>query len=134
MSDDTSTQILGYALLKEFETASSKSFWLISASNSLARGRTVGWIDVHYPCKGHIKVRIKAAMPRPMDNDLQAIEELVSAIFRMLEIEESETYEIDVFTVANEIGMSQRTDRGGQTDAIMTTRKYASPPRETPQP
>ncbi len=77
----------------------------------------LGWIDVHFPCEGHIKARVKGALPA----DYLApnkIQELLHRVFVELKIALEETYVAEFFTVTNQIQIQQPTNREGYSDRI----------------
>ncbi|WP_164921363.1 hypothetical protein [Rhodopirellula baltica] len=76
-----------------------------------------GWIDVHHPCQGHIKARIRALL----SDDLMAFEsqrETIHAVFDALSIPRDETYEADFLTSDNQQAIHQDVDRDGMSDRI----------------
>jgi hypothetical protein len=56
-----------------------------SASFRFKAGLRYGWIDVHFPCEGHIKARILAALPDEF-LEVSKIREIVPKILNRLEI------------------------------------------------
>jgi hypothetical protein len=97
-----------------------------SASFSVKAGNLRGWVDVHFPCEGHIKVRIRGALP---DEYLEAsrAQKFVSDLFCQLKIQKDETYEATFFKPTKVIEMGQSVNREGVMDQIEIERKFAPP-------
>jgi len=83
----------------------------------------LGWIDIHYPCSGHIHVQIRGMLPERLMSP-QNLQVLVSEIFRWLEIPINETWELSVCSALKQVGMSQRVNAEGKTDRIETTKQF----------
>ena len=106
----------------------SVSFWsATSISFDLQVGVRHGWIDVHFPCQGHIKTRIRCAVPTECVN-ASNIRELIPEIFRRLRIASDETFEAEFFKQNDAIRITQPVDRHGTTDRIETIRDFKIPP------
>lgn len=99
-----------------------------SASFSIRVAGYRGWIDVHFPCEGHIKVWIRGALP---EECLEAswVSQFIPAFMGQLKIPEDETYEAEFFKPASGIHMAQPVNREGMTDRLQTTRSYRLPER-----
>jgi len=93
-----------------------------SASFRVEVGTRHGWIDVHFPCNGHIKVQIRGALPKEC-LEPSWISQFVPAFLDYLGIAQDETYEAIFFWPTGSIAVSQPVDRTGLTDRIQTTRK-----------
>ena len=115
--------ILGAELACAFCTQTSVSF-------RVKFGLRHGWIDLHFPCQGHIKVRILAALPDEL-LETAKIRELVPELFRQLKIQQDETYEATFFKPAKIVEFGKSVNREGMTDRIETTRKFR-PPKNIP--
>lgn len=97
-----------------------------SASFALKTGNHRGWIDVHFPCQGHIKLQIRGSLPEECLEFAKA-KELIFALRRHLKISETETFEAVFFKPTKVFQIEQPTDREGMTDRILTTRKFSPP-------
>jgi hypothetical protein len=97
-----------------------------SASFSVKTGNFSGWVDVHFPCAGHVKARIRGALP---DELLQASElrQFVADLFRQLKIREDETFEATFFKPTKVVEMGRPANREGMTDRIEIERKFVPP-------
>src|SRR5271170_2198239 len=67
-----------------------------SASFSLKSGKHLGWIDVHFPCFNHVKVRIRGALPESYLEPTK-MRLFVSELLEKLHIEKDETYQATFF-------------------------------------
>jgi len=97
-----------------------------SASFAVKMGGLHGWIDVHFPCQGHIKVHIRGALPAER-LDAAKIQELISELRRHLKIPPKETYEAYFFKPVNVVATVQPVDREGKSDRIGTTTTWKVP-------
>jgi hypothetical protein len=97
-----------------------------SASFSVKVGSLCGWVDVHFPCEGHIKVRIRGALP---DDYLEAskLQQFVLDLLCHLKIQKDETYEATFFKPTKVIEMGKSVNREGLTDRIEIKRKFVPP-------
>jgi len=111
--------VMGAELICAFCTQTSVSF-------CVKFGLQHGWIDVHFPCEGHIKVRIIAALP---DDLLEAskIRELIPNLLGRLKIQPDETYEATCFKPTRILEIGRAVNRKGMTDRIETSRKFSPP-------
>lgn len=75
----------------------------------------VGWLDVHHPCDGHIKTRVRIKIPAEY-HLFDRMKPIVEAIFKALDIPLDETYETTVFDSDKVTGILQPIDRNGMTD------------------
>ncbi|GAB5403097.1 MAG: hypothetical protein Aurels2KO_13280 [Aureliella sp.] len=76
-----------------------------------------GWADVHHPCHGHIKARVRALVSEDlMQFDSQR--DIVHGLFDALSIPRDETYEADFLTSINRQAIHQDVDRDGMSDQI----------------
>ena len=100
-----------------FRSATSISFNLSRQSKSLCPARSLGWIDVHFPCEGHIKTQIRVLIPKEYHepNKLSAITRTILAI---AEIPENETYDATFIDPATVTAMTQPVNRQGITDRL----------------
>jgi hypothetical protein len=97
-----------------------------SASFSVKVKGFSGWLDVHFPCEGHVKVRIRGALP---EDYLEAskIQRFVADILGQLRIQPDETYEATFFKPTKVIQMGKSVNREGVTDRIEIQRKFVPP-------
>src|SRR5688572_25100506 len=75
-----------------FRTASSLSFALERYSKSLCPTRQVGWIDLHYPCEGHIKLQIRISLPSEYHAG-EKLRAIVTAVIAATGVPADGTYE-----------------------------------------
>ncbi|HMC28759.1 MAG TPA: hypothetical protein VKM56_13305 [Verrucomicrobiae bacterium] len=88
-----------------------------SVSFKVRIGGFLGWIDVHFPCGGHIKVQVRAALPMAWLEPAK-MRELIKAILEHLGISKNETCEAVFFHPQNTIMIAQAMSRDGKTDRI----------------
>src|SRR5262249_19543274 len=100
-----------------FKTASSLSFSLERHSKSLLPVRQIGWIDLHHPCGGHIKLQIRIALPAEY-HDPMKLRAMVSAVLAAAEIPPDETYEARLFATSGFMEIQQPVDREGMADRL----------------
>ena len=100
-----------------FRSSSSVSIDLVRYSDSLLPRRSLGWIDVHYPCDEHIKVQIRISGPREYHSVFYH-ELFRDALFGVLDISRDETYEMSFFEITETVVFSQSRDREGRSDRI----------------
>jgi hypothetical protein len=100
-----------------FKSASSVSFSLERHSKSLLPTRQIGWIDVHYPCQGHIKLQIRISLPTEY-HTAEKLRMIVAAIVTATEVPVDEPYEVLLFAAKEPMGMAQPVNREGITDRI----------------
>ncbi len=77
----------------------------------------IGWVDVHHPCEGHIKARLRVLLPARY-HQWEQMKELVGRMFSALGIPADETYEADFVSADRQTGIEQATDRNGLTDRL----------------
>ena len=96
-----------------------------SVSFSVKIGGYRGWVDVHFPCDGHIKARVRGFLP---DEYLESakLRVFVSGLLKQLKIRE-ETYEATFFKATNVIEFGKSVNREAVTDRIETERKFIPP-------
>jgi hypothetical protein len=85
-----------------------------------------GWIDLHYPCEGHIKLQIRGSLAEDCLNPL-VIQTLLPMIIKETGIDPATTYSAIFFKSSKEMHITQAVDENGMTDRIQTTRKYHLP-------
>src|SRR3989339_810027 len=105
----TEATILDIKASPSFRTATSISFSLSRRSKSLCPERQVGWIDVHFPCVGHIKTQVRVLIPEEYLEPAK-MATVIKSILAIAGIPEDETYEATFVTPAAVTGMSRRTD------------------------
>jgi hypothetical protein len=88
-----------------------------SISFDVKSGGRRGWIDVHYPCQGHIKVQIRGALPEDW-LESSKLNSVISAVRRELDIPEDETFEAIFFKPTKNIGVENSVNREGVTNGI----------------
>ena len=114
---------LAITLIATARSESSACFEAVNSGASLAKGASVGWVDVHYPCDSHIRLTIHAVLPeRLIAPDL--MREIASAIKTGLEIPAPETLEMVVCSPNLRMGFSQSADEKGRPGRIETTRRF----------
>ncbi|HEX8912516.1 MAG TPA: hypothetical protein VF796_09155 [Humisphaera sp.] len=119
--------LLDLTALPVFKSASSVSFHLATPSElpfmkaadaSIPSAfDVVGWVDVHHPCDGHIKARLRIALPakyRVEDRKL----EVVQLIFAILHIPFDETFEATFLTTDQQSVLERFRDRRGNVDRL----------------
>lgn len=77
--------------------------------------KDTGWVDVHYPCDGHIKVLLRVALPRSYHVYSQ-MSEFVRQMLSALNIPADETYEALFMSDETRESIVQSVDRFGMTD------------------
>lgn len=77
----------------------------------------IGWVDVHYPCEGHIKTQLRICLPEKYHQPEQ-MRELVQQLFQQLGIPDDETYEAHFVAASRQTGIEQATNRHGMTDRL----------------
>jgi hypothetical protein len=77
----------------------------------------MGWVDVHHPCEGHIKTRLRVCLPERYF-EWQRMRDFVQRVFEQLGIPADETYEADFVAASKQMGIEQATDRHGMTDRL----------------
>lgn len=75
----------------------------------------IGWLDLHYPCEGHIKAIFRVLLPARY-HSWEQMHELVERVFSVLGIAADETYEASFVSAEQETGIVQAKDRDGMTD------------------
>lgn len=76
-----------------------------------------GWADVHHPCHGHIKARLRVLLT----DDLMTFDkqrEIINSLFDALAIPRDETYEADFFSSTCQQAIEQPVDRDGYSDRM----------------
>jgi hypothetical protein len=111
---DTFT-VLDLTARLSFKTESSLSFAFVRSSKSLLPTRHIGWIDLHYPCDGHIKLQIRISLPAEYHAP-ERFSAIVAGMITALEIPPDETYEARLFAESAPLEMSHTTNRESVTD------------------
>jgi hypothetical protein len=109
--------VLDFTARFEFKTASSISFSLERYSKSLCPTRKIGWMDVHYPCQGHIKVQLRISLPNEYHTP-KKLGKIVADVLAATGIPADETYEAVLFAGEEPISIVQSMNREGITDRI----------------
>ena len=77
----------------------------------------IGWVEVHYPCEGHIKARFRVLLPS-RDHVWGQMRDFVQQMFFALGIPADETYEAEFVSADQKARIEQATDRNGMTDRV----------------
>jgi hypothetical protein len=77
----------------------------------------IGWVDVHYPCEGHIKTQLRVCLPKRY-HEPEQMRNLVQQLFKELGIPADETHEAEFVAASKQTGVEQATDRHGMTDRL----------------
>jgi len=76
-----------------------------------------GWMDIHYPCSDHIRVRLRVKLPeRYLDSDQQ--QKLIAQTFAALGLSSAETFEATFIVPHLEEMLVQSYDQHGFTDRV----------------
>ena len=97
-----------------------------SVSFSIHIGVKRGWVDLHFPCEGHIKVQVRGAFPTHYLEPSKILR-FIPLLFDHLGIATDETYEAVFFAPSQAIQTGQAVNREGMTDRIETTRSNKPP-------
>ncbi len=101
----------------DFHTESSAGFSIGEVQGNVYT--TMGRLDIHHPCPGHIKVQLRCSLPEQyMAFDL--LKEAVNQIFIAVAIPTDETYEAVFIPAMGGMALSQHIDRDGRTDRLVT--------------
>ena len=109
--------VLDLAARLSFRTESSLSFSLERHSKSLLPTRQIGWVDLHYPCDGHIKLQTRISLPSEYhtpDNFRELVKRAISAAG----IPPDATYEAVLFGAGGAMKIEQPVSREGLTDRL----------------
>jgi hypothetical protein len=104
----------------EFKTSTSIGFQLHQ------EGYVRGWVEVHHPCDGHIKARIRGELSpsRAPNLDNATARQILDKLFVALRIPQDETYEAEfVSSTDGVVYLEQCVDRDGLTDRSYFIRK-----------
>jgi hypothetical protein len=108
---------LDFVAQLDFHTGSSASYECTRHSASLCPHRQIGWIDIHWPCEGHISARLRIALPEEY-HGWTRLEEIRRCVFHAMGIPEDETWEVECFDRQSIVRMDQRVNRDGFTDRL----------------
>ena len=75
------------------------------------------WVDVHFPCEGHIKVLIRGALPEAY-LESSKIQPIITGLLGRLGIRQDETYEATFFKPTRAIQIGSSVNREGMTDRL----------------
>ena len=112
-------RVLNLVACLKYKTRGSISFSIgrFSLGNCVAGG--CGWLDVHCPCDGHIKVQIRLMLPDEY-YEQDKFKAIIDSVFEALEIPRDETYEVRGHKYAlGGIYDVQPCDREGYSDRMM---------------
>jgi len=115
----------------EFKSETSLSFCLGTKENSLllsdmleplylgdvAVFKSVGWLDIHHPCQGHIKARFRFFLPASYQV-FPTMRAAIQQVFEAVGIPADETYEAHFAASTPVFSIEQATDRDGKSDRI----------------
>lgn len=76
-----------------------------------------GWADVHHPCHGHIKARVRALVSKNL-MQFESQRDIVHGLFDALSIPRDETLEADFLASDNQQAIHQEVDRDSMSDRI----------------
>lgn len=88
-----------------------------------------GWIDVHYPCDGHIRLQLRISIAQVKIEPIFA-KKVVEEVMSKLGLVDSETCEAIFFKATDRLRLSRGTNQEGLTDRIDTSRKFTLPDNE----
>lgn len=82
-----------------------------------------GFLDIHHPCDGHIKAKLRVQIPREYhtQNHMKAI---VDAVFTAVGIPPDETFSPDFFYCDETTGIGRWIDRNGESDRFVLHVSY----------
>jgi hypothetical protein len=109
-------QFRGLTAELEFETSDSYGFRFFTDTTSPVR-TVKGWLSVHYPCQGHVKLYCQGALSREY-LDGEGILELARVILEYLALGEQTTYEIRVDEAGPGYGTGQYRNEQGYSDRL----------------
>lgn len=109
--------MLDLAARLSFRTESSLSFSLERHSKSLLPTRQIGWVDLHYPCDGHIKLQLRISLPSEY-HTADSFRAVVAAVIAAAGVPADETYDAVLFGAAGVMQMVQSVNREGVTDRV----------------
>ena len=112
-----SFRVLDLTARFSFKTESSISFSLERHSKGLLPTRQIGWIDLHYPCDGHIKVQVRISLPSEYHAD-DKFRAIVTAIFAAVSVPVDETWDAVLFETRGVMETGQPVNRDGLTDRL----------------
>ncbi len=122
MEFSDSFDLLEYRFSKTFETESSVSYD-VSPIGGKGLGSVTKWLEVHYPCSGHIKAQIRGTVSvSPTE-----IKSFVDHILVEIGLPPGETFQLNLFDAENVMSMSQAQSTQGESDRIETTRRFDPP-------
>src|ERR1044072_7445540 len=78
-------------------------FWSPGSISLIVKaGAQRGWIDVHFPSEGHIKVQMRGALPADLLKP-EMVRKLIKEVLVHLEVPNDQTYEATFFKPLNVI-------------------------------
>ncbi len=113
--------VMDFRAYFSFKTPNSISFDIERYSSSLCPVRQLGWIDVHYPCAGHIKVQIRVCLPQEYHDESEKMRTIANAVLNNLALPEDETYELHAFVGSETKELAQPINREGFTDRLYSS-------------
>lgn len=133
---DSGFRVLDLSARLAFKSAASVSFDLGRHSDTLVlpgggfrgddlvldvgpRGvfNSIGRVDVHHPCEGHIKTQLRVVLPAEYQR-IEQMREFVATIFGALGIPSDETFESLFVSPEQQTSYENATDREGWTDRL----------------
>jgi hypothetical protein len=93
---------------------------LFNATTRIMGFHVVGWVDLHYPCDGHIKAQVRIGLPpqRAAALEWTDMRDAVEAIFAALGVPHDETYEAHFCGAEHQKSTAQPRDRHGMSDRL----------------
>jgi hypothetical protein len=79
----------------------------------------IGFVDLHYPCEGHIKVHLRVGVPPQHYREASDRLAFVRQLFGALAIPADETYEATFVDATESNAVVQPVDRAGMTDRFL---------------
>jgi hypothetical protein len=113
--DRDEIRLLDLAALFTFKSDSSISFKLGRYADSMFW--SVGFVDVHYPCEGHIKAHLRVLIQKGSVSHEQRVV-LVKQMFDALGIPKDEAYEATFIVEDVWTELHQPVNREGMTDRL----------------
>jgi hypothetical protein len=74
--------------------------WFFDSCGPASFFQSLGWIDLHYPCKGHRKALIRMDLPSEF-HDPDRLAGIIQALFELFSIPRDAAYVAYYFTVDN---------------------------------
>lgn len=109
--------LLDLTAVRGWMSASSVTFWL-RFNNGEPKGatelRVVGHLDLHHPCAGHTRARVRACLPERYFT-VEHMRDMTRELFDRVGIPHDETYECLFVVPEKKMMLLQNVDRHGST-------------------